>query len=175
MQLKHWTFLVEICYRFDLRKGTSLLISNKAIIEYIYDSYNKRLRTSRYTKTDSKTHLVFVTCYKPWTDTVLKTGVKMIDVSCIVHVYKIANEKVANMYYFKKQSRHMHSFIFPPCKTQKRQKLFPSYEIWLEPAVTGHSFELYCSINNWIRNTFHNLETFSLIYTFKTVASSFQF
>jgi hypothetical protein len=43
MQLKHWTFLVEICYRFDLRKGTSLLISNKAIIEYIYDSYNKML------------------------------------------------------------------------------------------------------------------------------------
>jgi hypothetical protein len=41
MQLKHWTFLVEICYRFDLRKGTSLLISNKAIIEYTYDSYNK--------------------------------------------------------------------------------------------------------------------------------------
>jgi hypothetical protein len=64
MQLKHWTFLVYICYRFDLRKGTSLLISNKAIIEYIYDSYNKMLRTSRYIKTDSKTHLVFVTCYK---------------------------------------------------------------------------------------------------------------
>jgi hypothetical protein len=41
MQLKHWTFLVYICYRFDLRKGTSLLISNKAIIEYTYDSYNK--------------------------------------------------------------------------------------------------------------------------------------
>jgi hypothetical protein len=41
MQLKHWSFLVEICYRFDLRKGTSLLISNKAIIEYTYDSYNK--------------------------------------------------------------------------------------------------------------------------------------
>jgi hypothetical protein len=41
--------------------------------------------------------------------------------------------------------------------------------------TTGHSFELYCSINNWIRHTFHNLETFSLIYTFKTVASSFQF
>jgi hypothetical protein len=41
MQLNHWTFLVEICYRFDLRKETSLLISNKAIIEYTYDSYNK--------------------------------------------------------------------------------------------------------------------------------------
>jgi hypothetical protein len=41
MQLKHWTFLVYICYRFDLHKGTSLLISNKAIIEYTYDSYNK--------------------------------------------------------------------------------------------------------------------------------------
>jgi hypothetical protein len=34
---------------------------------------------------------------------------------------------------------------------------------------------LYCSINNCIRHTFHNLETLSLIYTFKTVASSFQF
>jgi hypothetical protein len=41
MKLNHWTFLVEICYRFDLRKETSLLISNKAIIEYIYDLYNK--------------------------------------------------------------------------------------------------------------------------------------
>jgi hypothetical protein len=61
-----------------------LLISNKAIIEYIYDSYNKMLRTSRYIKTDSKTHLVFVTCYKAWTDTVLKTDIKMIDVSCMV-------------------------------------------------------------------------------------------
>jgi hypothetical protein len=33
--------------------------------------------------------------------TVLKTGVKMIDIACMVHVYKIANEKVANMYYLK--------------------------------------------------------------------------
>jgi hypothetical protein len=48
----------------------------------------------------------------------LKTGIKMIDVSCMVHVYKIANEKVASMYYLNKQSRRMHSFIFPPCKTQ---------------------------------------------------------
>jgi hypothetical protein len=47
---------------------------------------------------------VFVTCYKAWTDTVLKTDIKMIDVSCMVLVYKIANEKVANMYYLKKQS-----------------------------------------------------------------------
>jgi hypothetical protein len=37
---------------------------------------------------------------KSYTDTVLKTGVKMIDVLCMVHVYKIANEKVANMYYY---------------------------------------------------------------------------
>jgi hypothetical protein len=41
MKLKHWTFMVVICYRFDLRKGTRLLISNKANIEYTYDSYNK--------------------------------------------------------------------------------------------------------------------------------------
>jgi hypothetical protein len=41
MQLKHWTFLVGICYRFDLRKGTRLLICKKAIIEHTYDSYNK--------------------------------------------------------------------------------------------------------------------------------------
>jgi hypothetical protein len=175
MQLKHWTFLVEIFYRLDLRKGTSLLISNKAIIEYIYDSLNKCSGLPDTSKQTAETHLVFVTCYKAWTDTVLKTGVKMIAVSSMVHVYKIANEKLAYMYYFKKQSRHMHSFIFPPCKTQQRQKWFPSYDIRLEPAATGHSFELYCSINNWIRHTFHNLETFSRIYTFKTVASSFQF
>jgi hypothetical protein len=31
----------------SVRKGTSLLISNKAITEYIYDSYNKMLRTAR--------------------------------------------------------------------------------------------------------------------------------
>jgi hypothetical protein len=28
--------------------------------------------------------------------------------------------------------------------------LLPSYNIWLELASTGHSFELYCSKNNWI-------------------------
>jgi hypothetical protein len=44
--------------------------------------------------------------------------------------------------------------------------VFPSYDIWLEPAATGYIFVLYCSINNWIRHTFHNLETFSLIYIY---------
>ena len=47
---------------------------------------------------------MLVICYKASNDTVLKTGIKMIDVSCMVHVYKIANEKVANMYYFKKSN-----------------------------------------------------------------------
>jgi hypothetical protein len=105
MQLNHWTFLVEICYRFDLRKETSLLISNKAIIEYIYDSLNKCSGLPDTSKQTAETHLVFVTCYKAWTDTVLKTGVKMIAVSSMVHVYKIANEKLAYMYYFKKHSK----------------------------------------------------------------------
>jgi hypothetical protein len=47
---------------------------------------------------------VLVICYKASNDTVLKTGIKMIDVSCMVHVYKIANEKVANMYYLKENN-----------------------------------------------------------------------
>jgi hypothetical protein len=35
---------------------------------------------------------------KSWTDTVLKTDIKMIYVSCMVLVYKIANEKVAKFF-----------------------------------------------------------------------------
>ena len=86
--------------------------------------------TSIYIKTDSETHLVFVTCYKAWTDTVMKTGVKMIDVSCMVHVYKIANEKVVNMYYLKKTN---HGACIPSfsllVRLNKDKKFFPSYDI----------------------------------------------
>jgi hypothetical protein len=171
MQLNHWTFLVEICYRFDLRKGTILLISNKAIIEYTYDSYNKhdfQIHQNRQRNASSVCDMLQSLNWYSIEDR-RKDDRRIMHGTCIYN----RNEQVANMYYLKKQSRHMHSFIFTPCKTQERHKLFPSYDSWLEAAATGHSFELYCSINNWIRHTFHNLKTFSLIYTFKTVGRLF--
>ena len=110
----------------------------------------------------------------------------MIDVSCMVHVYKIANEKIANMYYLKKQSRACILSCSLLVRLDKDNKYFHrTISDWnrLPQAIvlsclveTFKAFTLnilYCSINNWIGHTFHNLETFSLIYTFKTVGRLF--
>ena len=119
----------------------------------------------------------------------MKTGIKIIDVSCMVHVYIIANEKVANVYYLKKNNHGTCILSFSLLvRLDKDKYCFPRrISDWnrLPQAIvlsclveTFKTFTLnilYCSINNWIGHTFHNLETFSLIYTYKTVASSFQF
>ena len=87
-------------------------------------------------ETDNETRLVFGACYNAWIGAVLKTGVMMHDLSWAI--------KEQEEMYWKGLSHptlrplpNMHSsfFITPPCKTQQRKELFPSYD------VTASSFE----------------------------------
>ena len=86
----------------------------------------------------------------------------MIDVSCMVHVYKIANEKVANMYYLKKTIT-AHAFISFSLllRLDKDTNCFPrTISDWnrlpqtivlsclVETFKTFTLNILYCSINN---------------------------
>ena len=98
----------------------------------------------------------------------------MIDVSCIVHAYKIGNENVANMYLKKSNYGTCILSFSLLVRLNKDKNWFPlTISDWnrlpqaivlsclVETWKTFTLYILYCSINNWIRHTFHNLETFS--------------
>ena len=92
--------------------------------------------------TDNETRLVFGICYSAWIGAVLKTGVKMRDLSWAI-------KEEAEMYWkglshpTLRPLPNMHSsfFITPPWKTQQRQESFRSYDVTVELSATSCSFE----------------------------------